>query len=154
MLKAFFYVMILSSLMLFSSCEKKPEKTQQAVPEEFQKLAKTFESAWNKHDVQALADLWADDGNLITPWTDEYTGKKEIEAHFAKEHTDNMKNSQIALKVEHVRLIDSDIAFVDADMTLSGMILAGESAAPLHDHAVFLLVKKDGGWKILIARPY
>jgi uncharacterized protein (TIGR02246 family) len=150
MFKAFLYVMTLMSVMLFSSCEKNSTPAK----EEFQTIAHEFESAWNKHDTQTLTNLWAEDGNLMNPWTDEYSGKKEIGQHFAQEHADTMKNSQIALSVQNVRFIDPETAFVDAEMTLTGMTFGGETVAPLRDHAVFLMVKRDGKWQILIARPY
>lgn len=149
MFKALFYSVILSSLMLLPSCEKKKPSL-----EEFQNIATEFESAWKNHDPKAMANLWAEDGNLISPFAAEYKGRKEIEQHFEREHSDTMKNSQMALKVRNVRLIDPDTAFVDADMTLTGMIVGGEKADPIRDHAIFLMAKKDGKWQILIARPY
>lgn len=150
MSKTFFYTLLSFSLMLASSCEKKSEKDQS----EFQQIATEFESAWNKRDSHALADLWTEDGNLITPWSDEYNGKNEIERHFANELSDTMKSSQVSLSVQNVRFIDPETAFVDTNMTLTGMSFAGEKVVPFHDHAVFLMVKKDSKWLILIARPY
>jgi uncharacterized protein (TIGR02246 family) len=142
-------ILILLSLLLISSCEKK--NSQQ---EEFQKIANDFESAWNQHNPQAFTNLWAEDGNLISPWGGEFTGRKEIEQHFAEEHGDSMKNSEMNISVRNVRFIDPEVAFVDADITLSGMTVGGEKADPLHDHAIFLVVKRDGKWQILVARPY
>lgn len=155
MLKTFLYVII----VLLSSCEKEskkdaPENFQSKVPEEFQQIANKMVSAWNNHDPHAVAELWAEDGNLITPWSHEFNGKKEIERHFVQEHSDTMKDSQIAMKVQNVRFIDPETAFVDADIWITGMTVGGEKAAPFNDHAIFLIVKKEGKWLVLIGRPY
>ncbi len=145
--KARFYILLLFSAILISSCERK-------AGDEFQKVANEFTSAWNNHDLQALANLWTEDGNLITPWAHEYNGKEEIEKHLAKEHSENMKDSHMILLVQNVHFFDPDTAFVDADMTIEGMTVGGEKASPFHDYSIFVFVKRDGKWKILIARPY
>ena len=133
-----------------------PDNSGQPVADfgDFQNIAKAYNEAWDKHDVKALANFWADDGDLISPWANVFVGKKAIEQHFAEEQANQMKNATIKLKILNLRMIDQDTAFVDADFTLTGMEISGVKAAPLHDHAVFLFVKRDGNWKILIARPY
>lgn len=147
MLKAFIFLITLS---LISSCEKNSSQ----VPAEFNKISTEFQSAWNKNDPQAFSNLWAEDADLITPWEKGINGKKEIEQHFISDHADTMKDTQMKLVVQSVTLIDPETAFMDADMILTGMIVGGEKADPFHDHVVFLLVKRDGNWKILIGRPY
>lgn len=122
--------------------------------QEIQKQANGFVEAWNTHDPKKMADFWADDASLITPWAKAFQGKDAIEKHFIQEQSDKMKNSTVKITVDNIRLIDSDTAFVDASLTITDMQIADIPAAPLNDHAIFLLVKKDNKWKILIARPY
>lgn len=142
---------ILFLLMLFStSCESKKKQENEA----FQTIANDFASAWNKHDPKAMANFWTNDGDLLSPWEKVYRGKQEIENHFSEEHTNGMKDSHINLTIQNIRFIDSNTAFVDADITISDMKVAGERASPYHNHAAFLFVKKDGKWEILAARPY
>lgn len=150
MLKVFFFVI---TLTLITFCGNMHADSSQD-KEEFEKIGADFQSAWNKHDSKALASFWADDANLISNWGKEYNGKAEIEKHFANEHSNGMKDSQFTLVIQNVRFINPDTVFLDADTTISGMTVSGEKAAPLNDHAVFLLVKRDGKWLILIGRPY
>jgi uncharacterized protein (TIGR02246 family) len=156
MVKAVLYAILLLPLMLVTSCKSSSnsESNTDSNTETFRSMATDFTSAWNKHDPHALADFWADDGDLLSPWSNVFKGKKNIEKHFAEEHADQMKNSKIQLIIQNVRLIDPNTAFVDAELTLTGMTVAGIKADPFHDHAAFLFVKQDGHWKILIARPF
>lgn len=152
MVKYILYALLMLPLVLASSCEKSHSKPG---TETYQDIADQFASAWNKHDPKALAEFWTKDGDLLSPWTAQvYVGRSDIEKHFAEEHSDGMKDSKIKLDIENVRLIDPDTAFVDMDLTISGMKVADEEAAPFHSHGVFLFVKNDGKWKILVARPY
>jgi|688.fasta_scaffold05726_18 uncharacterized protein (TIGR02246 family) len=147
MTKVLLYSLILKVSFLTALC---------AVNEtdDIQSFASNYASAWNKHDPKSLAKFWADDANLLSPWAKVYNGKKEIEQHLVSEHQNGMKDSHLDLAIQNVRFLDSDVAFVDADVTLIGMKVAGEKAAPLHTHAIFLLTKRDKKWQILIARVY
>jgi hypothetical protein len=65
-----------------------------------------------------------------------------------------MINSTLKLTVDNIRLIDPETAFADVDFTLLGMTIEGIPAEAFNDHAIFILVKQDGNWKIQVARPY
>lgn len=173
MIKIVMSAVLLLPLMLVTSCKSSsnpssttnnsstynspsnnsPSNSSSSDFETFKRMAADFTTAWNNHDPHALADFWADDGDLLTPWAKVFKGKTDIEKHFAEEHADQMKDSQIKFVIQNLRLIDPNTAFVDADLTITGMTVAGEKADPFHTHAVFLFVKRDGQWKILIARP-
>lgn len=151
MIKAIFYFIMIVPLLALSSCSKSGSSQANA---SLQNVAKDFTAAFNTHDPNAMADFWTDDGDLLSPWAGIITGKQEIEKHFATDHADTMKDAQIHLDVQNIRLIDPETAFVDADLTITGMTVAGEKAVPFRNHAIYLFVKKDGKWRILIARPY
>jgi hypothetical protein len=54
-----------------------------------------------------------------------------------------------------IQLIKPNLAFVDLDSIITGMqTLEKNKYLPLHHHVVFLLVKREGHWKILVGRPY
>ena len=137
------------ALLLFSSFGQAANDS-----EALQNLAQEFVSAWNRHDAKALAAFWTADGDLLSPWADVIAGQKEIEKHFADENLDKTKAASIQLTIQNIRMIDPETAFLDTDYTISGMTVAGIKADPFHGHAVFVLVKRDGLWKILIARAY
>lgn len=117
-------------------------------------MSSRFAEAWNQHDSKTLASFWADDGDLLSPWSGVISGRKAIEEHFAEEQLDKLKDSKLQLTLQNVRMIDPDVAFLDADFTISGMTVGGVKADPFHDHGIFLLVKRDGKWQVLIARAY
>lgn len=119
-------------------------------------LAEDFSAAWNQHNAEAVADLWTSDGDFLSPWTQTelIKGREVIKKYFSDEYQNTMKNSKIKLAIDKVRMIDPETAFTETDFTISGMTIAGVQAEPFNDHAIFILVKQDGKWKIQIARPY
>jgi len=139
------------SVLMISSCGHNTNDTNgvKAVGED-------FTAAWNLHDPKAISDLWTADGDFLSPWmqTDLIKGREAIEKYFAEEFKNTMKNSTISLTIDPPRLIDPETAFTEADFTITGMTISGVQAVPFNDHAVFILVKEDGDWKIKIARPY
>lgn len=146
--------MIKTLICLFIACLASCQ-SQNDPKKQFQQFANDFSAAWSKHDPKALASFWTEDGDFLSFWSDNYyRGRQDIESYFAEEQTDKMKNSKIVFTVQNIRMIDPDTAFGDANFTISGMEIAGEKAAPLNGHAIFLFVKQNGKWEILIARPY
>jgi uncharacterized protein (TIGR02246 family) len=145
------YTLFFLPLFMFASLTAE-ESTPDS--ESIKKIAHDFTEAWNKHDPKMMANFWAENGELLSPWAGMISGRAELEKHFAAEHTDKMKDSQIELTLDSIRFVDPDTAFVDGNLTITGMNIAGEQAVPFHNHGVFLFIKKDGAWKILVARPY
>lgn len=150
-------------LLLVSSCGENAKGEQNTYDEQnskdlltFKNFAKEFTNAWNQHDSKALADLWTIDGDLLSPWTqtDLIKGREAIKKYFFDEYQEIMKDSTLEANIDNFRMIDSETAFVDVDFTLSGMSIEGIPAEPFNNHAVFVLVQKEGKWKIQVARPY
>ncbi len=137
------------ALLLFSSFEQPSSDAQ-----DIQSIAPGFAAAWSRHDAKALAAYWATDGDLLSPWTELIKGREEIEKHFADEFLDKMRDSTLQLTINNVRMIDPETALLDSDFVISGMSIGGVKADPFSDHAIFLLVKREGKWLILDARPY
>lgn len=118
-------------------------------------VIENYYNAWNKHDSKKMAEFYASDADLRTPWNEFAKNRKEIEEIFVSQHANMMKNAHIDFSIKSIRLVKPDIAFVDAESTISGMKSSGERQyAPLHHSVVFLLVKRDGKWQILNGRPF
>jgi uncharacterized protein (TIGR02246 family) len=113
-----------------------------------------FVTAWNQHDVKAMAACWAEDGDLINPFGRIAKGRDEVEKLFTDEHAGVMKQSTHEMKVESARMV-GDVALVDVDSTITGMHDAEGKELPVMKLHVFLVMKeKDGKWMIEAARPY
>jgi uncharacterized protein (TIGR02246 family) len=113
-----------------------------------------FVTAWNQHDVKAMAACWAEDGDLINPFGRTAKGRDEVEKLFTDEHGGVMKQSTNEMKVESARMV-GDVTLVDVDCTITGMHDAEGKELPVMKLHVFLVMKeKDGKWMIEAARPY
>ncbi|MBA2727917.1 MAG: SgcJ/EcaC family oxidoreductase [Parachlamydiaceae bacterium] len=118
-------------------------------------LLEAHYNAWNKHDTETMADLYTPDGDLRT--TENKIGKnpKEIKAILSDQHSHLMKDAHIEGVIKSIQLIKPDVVFVDAESTITGMkALDKHNNSRLHHHVVFVLVKREGQWKILIGRPF
>jgi uncharacterized protein (TIGR02246 family) len=121
-----------------------------------QKNAKDFEAAWNKHDVKALAGIWAKDGDLIDPWGVHSRGREEVEKFFTGEHTGagQLAKSTYNLRKDSTRFITPDVALSDWDVVITGLSGSDGTAMGPMFHRVVVISKKEGNdWKVAAARP-
>lgn len=113
-----------------------------------------FAVAWNKHDPKAMAMLWAEDGDLINPFGRIARGRREIELLFADEHSTYTKDTMYTLDIRWIRMVKPDVAVATWDATISGMKTGDGSDMPPLEHMVtVVLVKREGKWWTLAARP-
>jgi uncharacterized protein (TIGR02246 family) len=115
-----------------------------------------FSAAWNKHDVKALAALWAKDGDLIDPWGVTSVGRENVEKFFAEQHNGagKLAKSTYELKADSVRFITPDVALEDWQVVLTGLSdKDGKAMGPMMHHVVLVWKKEGGKWEIAAARP-
>src|SRR5262249_33734939 len=86
-------------------------------------LYNKFEDSWNKHDVNAMADMWALDGDHREPDGHEAKGREEVRGLFRQEHDTVFKNTVLDLSIEDVWFITSEVALVDGSYNLAGVML-------------------------------
>lgn len=113
-----------------------------------------FAAAWNRHDVKAMAAVWASDGDLINPFGRVAKGRAEVDKLLADEHSTVMKDSTFTITNMTVRLIKPDVAIADWDVEIAVMRAADGSAMPTQKmHVNVVMVKKAGQWSTVSARP-
>ncbi|WP_166830931.1 YybH family protein [Thalassoroseus pseudoceratinae] len=100
-----------------------------------------YVKAFNEHDAATVKKFWAED----VSYTDHSTGEKSV-GHdaIAKSIQDTLKanpETRMAVTIDDVRMIKSDIAIVDG---LSSIFVPGTD--PLETQFQMLLVKEDAGW--------
>ena len=122
--------------------------------ETIQKRLDDFVAAWNKDDAKAMAALWAPDGDLINPFGRVAKGRAEVQKLFTDEHASFMKGTTMKITSSSVRILGADAAILDFDSDVIGMKAADGTDLPTLDHHVTaVMVKKDGKWWIVAARP-
>lgn len=118
-------------------------------------LMQKYYEAWNAHDAKKLALLYAEDGDIRTPWNTVGKNRKEVEEIFASQFNKSMKNSHAGGSSPSIRMLKPNLAFVDLESTITGMGSPQMGQyAPMHHHVAFILIKKNGKWEVLISRPF
>src|SRR5512141_1550432 len=113
-----------------------------------------FAASWNRHDLKAMAGVWAADGDLINPSGRVAKGRTEVEKLLADEHSSVMKDSTFTITDMSVRMLKPDVALADWDVEIAGMHAADGSPIPTQKmHVNVVMVKKAGKWWTVTARP-
>ncbi len=143
-----FFLALLMSLLTFSTAMAAGDE------EAIQTRLDEFVAAWNNHDAKAIAAIWAPDGDLINPFGRVAKGRPEVEKLFIDEHASFMKGTTYKVTSSSVRVLGSEAAVLDLDADVTGMKAPDGTDLPTFDHHVtIVMVKKDGAWWIVAARP-
>lgn len=106
-----------------------------------------YTNAYNAHDAQALADLWAEDAEYLNQETGEtLQGRATIAAMF-QTMFDEGDADHLEVAVKSIRLITPDVALEDGEATL--VSADGEGS---HSTYTAVHVKKDGAWHLTSVR--
>ena len=116
-------------------------------------IVRAFVEAWNRHDMEAFADLFADDAefvNLVGLW---WKGRAKIrEAHVAT-HATLFKRSRLSLDEIAVRFVRPDVAVARASWRMTGHVSPLGNALPERQGVlVNLIVHNSNVWKIVDAQ--
>jgi len=113
----------------------------QAEIEAIHQRAVAYVAAYNQHDAQALAGLWADDAVYLNRDTGEPI---EGRAAIAKMFADMFQTgdaSQLSVTIQSVRLITPDVAIEDGTAEITPA-----DGEPTTSTYTAIHVKKDGAW--------
>ncbi len=112
-------------------------------------VAQAFDTAWNRHDMTALAALFAPDAdfvNVIGMW---WKNRAEIEAAHLHSHATFLRDSVLCGKIEKVKFLSPDIAAAHVLWELSGQIEPeGSVGQPRHGILLFVMARDNGCWLI------
>lgn len=119
------------------------------------KVVTGFEAAWNKHDAEAMAAYWTDDGDLFNPSGRVARGRKEVAKLFTEEHETYMAKTTFAYHLVSVRFVRPDVAIVEKEAVIDGMPDSNGAPAPTTRFLVFTVMAKgqDGNWRYSVLMP-
>lgn len=112
----------------------------------YEKLAAT----WKENDGAAFAALFTEDGSLINPFGERADGREALAAMYSEYFGGMLKGTTTSISSTHLRLIETDYAFADAEQTVYSA--TGEVVLSLH--VVNLLRRYGGDWRLADSRPY
>ncbi|HZG61003.1 MAG TPA: SgcJ/EcaC family oxidoreductase [Anoxybacillus sp.] len=117
-----------------------------AISNEIQALYHQFLEAWNNRNARAMADLFADKGEMIGYDGSQEIGREEIFSHLKAIFEDH-PTARFVGKVKNVRLLGSNIAILRA---IAGMVPPGQSDInpKVNTHHTLIAENNEGKWRI------
>jgi uncharacterized protein (TIGR02246 family) len=113
----------------------------------------TYAQNWNRHNVDALAAMWTEDGDYTEPDGRTAFGREEILRLLKIEHGSVFNQSHLDLLVERVRIVGNGVAVADGTYELLGAKDPnGHPIGMRSGYFTTVLVKQDGQWKVSAAR--
>jgi uncharacterized protein (TIGR02246 family) len=113
-------------------------------------IADGFVDAWNRHDMNAFAALFADDADFVNVVGVRMRGRAEIQKHHEAIHATRMKTSHLKTLEMDVRSLRPDVAIVHVRWELTDQIAPDGTPLPTRQGILFHVVARTGG-KWLIA---
>lgn len=118
-------------------------------------MAARFQAAWNRHDMEALAALMAEDVDYVTVVgaRDWEKGRQEFQQRHAEVHQTMFKDSVLTIKETHVKFIRPDIAIAHVLWETKGDAVPdrkpGEPRAGIF---TWVVEQRSGKWLILASQ--
>jgi uncharacterized protein (TIGR02246 family) len=114
-------------------------------------LVSNFTKAFNDHNAQAQAALFAENADFTNLRGASQHGRQEIETNLGKLFQNILKNASRTDMVRSIRMLAPAIAAVDSDATISGSVAADGKPNPLRHGLMSLIAEKQRGkWLIVI----
>jgi len=109
--------------------------------------------AWNRHDVPALANLWAIDGDHLEPDGTRAKGRDSVAKLFRHQHDTFFKDSVLDMNLEDVWFHGDDLSIVDGTYELRGARLPNGSELPARrGRFTSVLIYEGGHWQVAASR--
>lgn len=108
-----------------------------------------YVAAWNIHDMNALASLFAENAEFVNPMGRWASGRQAIEAEHTQRHSTIFQTSTMTADTMHIKFISPDVAVAHVQWTLTGMQLPnGVASQPFSGITSFVSRRSDGRWQI------
>jgi len=124
-------------------------KSEKVVRESFDR----FVAAWNRHDVEALGNMYAVDGDHIEPDGNHVDGRAAVTMLYKRQHESVFKQTRLMLNIADVWFITEDVALVDGGYAISGIRTPEGTEVPeRRGHLTSILLREGGTWAIAASR--
>jgi uncharacterized protein (TIGR02246 family) len=124
------------------------ETATEADQAQVRKLVYDFESAWNRHDMTAFADLFHDDAEWVHWRGGLWSGKREIYEGHKAAHEAYYRTSQATVRgIEALHFLSPDVAYVRVRSDMTGD--ARYPGETFRYRRTMILSKRNGAWLII-----
>ncbi len=112
-----------------------------------------FEDSWNRHDMEAFAELFTEDAdfvNVVGLW---WKGRSEIKQAHETSHANMFKNSKLSISETSIRFLKPDVAVVRSEWELVGHTdPQGETLSPRKGILTNVVTEEGGRWVIVASQ--
>lgn len=116
-------------------------------------LYDNFVAAWNRHDVAALAAMWAIDGDHLEPDGSVAKGRDAVGRLLARQHETVFGKTRLNLSVADVWFPADHVALVDGGYEIYGIRTPdGQELPARRGHLTSILIQEQGKWWIAASR--
>lgn len=116
-------------------------------------IASRFVDAWNKHDMAALAGLFAEDAHFVNVVGTWWKNREEIRKAHEFSHRTMFKESRLSGEAASTRFIRPDVAVMHMKWELEGMKSpAGKPVPRRQGILMFVASRESGEWRIQAAQ--
>lgn len=86
-------------------------------------LMRSFVSAWNRNDAEAVAQLFLNEGKFISTSGSEGASRAEIVEALRREHYETFTGTTLSMKLATIRSFNDGVAVAEGTYELSGLDL-------------------------------
>jgi len=120
---------------------------------EVTKVVQAFAQCWNRHDMDAFAELFSEDAefvNVVGLW---WKGRAEIKAAHEFTHQTIFKNSRLTIAEVSTRFPAPGIAIARCRWNLEGHVTPTGTPLPERNGVLLNVLRQEsGGWSIIDAQ--
>jgi len=111
-------------------------------------VVQRFDTAWNRADAEAVAALFAPDGEFVSPSGAITSARAEIQSVLAGEFQDRLQGTILTTKVDATKFVRQDAALAQGTFTLKGIDLFLGFETSVSGAFIFRMQETDGRWMI------
>jgi uncharacterized protein (TIGR02246 family) len=128
--------------------------TDAAAQDAVKSVVRNLTEAWNRHDMDAFADLFSEDADFVNVRGVRWIGRSAIKQAHAATHATIFSKSQLSVVGEiSVRFLKPDVAVTRSVTEVTGQTDNAGSTLPPRDALLTLILKRqDAHWIIVVAQ--
>ena len=111
-------------------------------------LLRSFVSAWNRNDAEAVAQLFLNDGRFISTSGSEAASRAEIVEALRREHYETFTGTTLSMRLATIRSLNEAVTVAEGTYELSGVDLFLGLTTSVTGPFTFRLAKQNGRWMI------
>jgi uncharacterized protein (TIGR02246 family) len=116
-------------------------------------VVRGFEDAWNRHDMDAFAKLFATDADFVNVFGARWIGRHVIKQHHFASHATIFKTSVLTMGDTTIRFLKPDAAAARSVWHLGGLGSKDGKPAPTRTGILtHVLERIDGRWLIVLSQ--